>query len=149
VGRKIFINVELTNYASPRDDLPDKVVELVQRHGLHNCVLFSSFNPFALRRAHKLLPGIPLGLLAIPGIGGAWARSWPGRFVPYQALHPEVGDTTSKLIQQQHQKGHRVHVWTVNMLEKMQQLFEWQVDGIFTDDPLRAQQIWNIKPHDP
>jgi glycerophosphoryl diester phosphodiesterase len=52
-----------------------------------------------------------------------------------------VGDTTPKLIQKQHKKGNRVHVWTVNAPEKMQQLFEWKVDGIFTDDPLLAQQV--------
>ena len=34
VGRKIFINVEITNYATPFDDLPQKVVEIVRRHGL-------------------------------------------------------------------------------------------------------------------
>lgn len=141
VGNKIIINVELTNYSSPRDDLPDKVIELVQRHGLQNSVLFSSFNPLALCRAHKISPDLPLGLLAIPGIGGVWARSWSGRFVPHQALHPEVGDTTMNLIQRQHKLGHRVHVWTVNASEKMRQLFEWKVDGIITDDPLLAQQI--------
>jgi len=141
VGQKIVINVELTNYASPRDDLADKVVECIQRYGLQNSVLLSSFNPLALRRAHKLKPEIPLGLLALPGIQGAWARSWLGRFVPYRALHPEMGDTTAKLLQRQHKKGYRVHVWTVNAPERMRQLFEWEVDGIFTDDPLLARQV--------
>jgi len=141
VGREIFINIELTNYASPRDNLSYKVVELVKRFGMNNNVLFSSFNPLAIRWAHKLLPDIPLGLLAMPGIGGIWARSWPAKFVPHQALHAEVGDTTPKLIRKQHKKGHRVHVWTVNAPEKMQQLFEMKVDGIFTDDPLLARQV--------
>ncbi len=140
IGQKIFINVELTNYASPRDDLPYKVAELVTRYGLKNNVLFSSFNPLAIRRAYKLIPDIPFGLLALPGIGGFWARSWFARFIPHQALHAEVGDTTPKLIQKQHKKGKRVYVWTVNAPEKMQQLFEWKVDGIFTDDPLLARQ---------
>jgi len=29
IGQKIFINIELTNYASPKDDLPLKVAEIV------------------------------------------------------------------------------------------------------------------------
>jgi glycerophosphoryl diester phosphodiesterase len=141
MGRKVFINIELTNYASPRDDLPDKVAELVLRYGLQNSVLFSSFNPMALRRIHRHIPDVPLGLLALPGFWGAWARSCLGKWVPYQALHPAVGDTSLKLIQKQHQRGYRVYVWTVNTPVKMQQLFEWEVDGIFTDDPPLAQQL--------
>ncbi|MFN2235314.1 MAG: glycerophosphodiester phosphodiesterase [Anaerolineales bacterium] len=141
VGRKIFINVEITNYASPCDDLPNSVVELVRRHGLQESVLFSSFNPLALRKANKLLPEVPIGLLALPGIQGAWARSWPGRFVPHQALHPEMQDTTLNLINKQHRLGRRVHVWTVNSADNMRTLFNWKIDGIFTDDPLLAQQI--------
>lgn len=141
VGQKIFINVELTNYASLRDDLPEKVVALVRRYGLQNRVLFSSFNPLALRRAYKLIPTVPLGLLAAPGISGAWARSWLGKLVPYQALHPEMQDTTLKLVQRQHQQGKQVNVWTVNAAAEMQQLFEWGVDGIMTDDPILAYQL--------
>ena len=141
VGTKIFINVEITNYASLFDELPEKVVALVKKHDLQKSVLFSSFNPIALRRAHKLLPEVPLGLLAFPGFAGAWARSWLGRWVPYQALHPDVESVDPKLIRRQHQRGNRVYIWTVNKAIKMQKLFEWGVDGIFTDDPPLAQQI--------
>jgi glycerophosphoryl diester phosphodiesterase len=141
VGKKIFINIELTNYASVFDDLPQKVVDLVRQHNLQERVLFSSFNPIALRRAHKLLPNVPLGLLALPGFAGTWARSRLGRWVPYQALHPDIESTTPKLIQRQHQQGSHVYAYTVNEVAKMQQLFEWGVDGIFTDDPPLAQKI--------
>lgn len=142
VGQKIFINIELTNYASPRDLLPDKVAELIKRHNLQSQVMFSSFNPLALRRAHKLLPENFLGLLTPAGIAGVWARSWLGSWlVPYGALHPELKDVTVKLIARQHTRGRRVHTWTVNKPEDMAQLFQWGVDGIFTDDPLLAQKI--------
>jgi glycerophosphoryl diester phosphodiesterase len=141
VGDKLFINVELTNYASPRDSLPYKVVELVTQYNLQKTVLFSSFNPLALWKVQKLLPEVPVGLLALPGFRGAWARSRFGNIVPHQALHPEVSDTDLYMIKFQHRRGCRVHVWTVNMQEKMRQLFKWGVDGIFTDDPLLAQEV--------
>jgi glycerophosphoryl diester phosphodiesterase len=141
VGKKIFINIELTNYASVFDELPNKVAQLVQKHGLKDSVMFSSFNPLALRRAHKQLPEVALGLLALPGLPGVWARSFLGRWVPYQALHPDFSSTTRHLIEKQHQHGSRVFVWTVNEAEKLQQLFEWGVDGVFTDDPPLAQKI--------
>ena len=76
VGYGILINVELTNYASPTDPLPEKVAGLVRKFGLEKRVLFSSFNPLALVRIRRILPEVPVGLLALPGLDGAWARSW-------------------------------------------------------------------------
>lgn len=141
VGRQILINVELTNYLSPKDSLPDKVAELVSRHNIAQHVMFSSFNPLALRRIHRQLPDVPLGLLAFRGRGGAWARSRLGRWVPYQALHPAAIDTCPRLIQQQQARGFRVHTYTVNTAEDMQRFFEWGVDGIFTGDVPLARRV--------
>ncbi len=141
VGPVLYINVELTNYASPTDPLPDKVAELVRKYQLEDRVLFSSFNPLALFRIQKLLPDSPAGLLALPGRGGAWARSWLGRLVPHQSLHPEQGDVTPALIRRVHRSGRKIFVWTVNEPEVMRRMFAWEVDGIFTDDPVLARQV--------
>lgn len=142
VGKNIFINIELTNYASVRDELPIKVANLVRKHGLEDSVLFSSFNPLALRKVHQLLPKTPIGLLALPGFAGAWARSFLGRWiVPYQAIHPEVRNTNSNLINRNQKRGKRVYAWTVNDPENLRELFKMGVDGVITDDPPLAQQI--------
>ena len=142
VGRQVFINIELTNYASPKDQLPDKVAELIIKFDLQDGVMFSSFNRYALQRAKQLLPAVPLGLLALPGIIGAPARGWLGRqWVAYQALHPALVDATPGLISKAHQRGHRVHVYTVNKREDMLRLFQHGVDGIFTDDPPLAFDV--------
>ncbi|HLE14252.1 MAG TPA: glycerophosphodiester phosphodiesterase family protein [Anaerolineales bacterium] len=142
IGHQTFINVELTNYNSPFDQLPEKVVELVKRHRMSTHVLFSSFHPLVLRRIHRLLPEIPVGFLALPGRSGALARSRIGKLiVPYQAIHPELSDATYSLINRAHQAGHIVNVYTVNREEDMRQLFNLEVDGIFTDDPLLARQV--------
>lgn len=140
-GQQLFINVELTNYASLFDALPDKVAGLVKEHNLSQRVIFSSFNPIALLRIHRLLPETPVGLLALPGKSGAWARSWPGRIVPYQALHPALNDVTPGLVGKCHRLGKRVFVWTVNQVEDMRRLMEMEVDGIFTDDPVNARTV--------
>lgn len=141
VGRVSFINVELTNYESPRDPLAEEVANTVKRHNLADRILFSSFNPLVLRRIHRLLPTVPLGLLALPAGAGAWARSVLGRWwVPFQAIHPEIGDITPQLVQGCHRRGHRVHTYTVNQVEPMMACFRLGVDGIFTDDPPLAIQ---------
>jgi glycerophosphoryl diester phosphodiesterase len=142
VGHKTFINVELTNYASPKDDLPDRVVELVKHHRLEKRILFSSFNYRALRKTMQLLPEVPIALLASAGPSGWWARSWFGRMiVPYEALHPELSDITPALVAAAHRRGHRLNVYTVNLPDDMLRLFNMGVDGIFTDDPQLARKV--------
>jgi len=138
VGQKLYINVELTNYASPRDALPQKAAELVRIHNLDKNILFSSFNLIALWRVKRLLPEVPIGLLIHPRAIGSWAYSWTGSLLKYEALHPAVNDVNPELVSKLHAKQKRIHVWTVNQPEVMQTLFQMGVDGIFTDDPLTA-----------
>ncbi len=141
LGQKIFINVELKNYASPFDDLPKKVASLAKKHNLAKRMLCSSFNPLALRRINRLLPDTPVGLLTLPGFGGALIRSTLVSWIPHQALHPPLQDATRHLINQQHLRGRRVYVYTVNHPKDIANLYQWNVDGIFTDDPLLARQV--------
>ena len=141
VGQRIFINVELTNYAAPTDDLPEKVAVLVKRHKLGGRVLFSSFNPLALIRVRRQLPDTPVGLLAWSDWKGAWARGWVGRRIGYNSLHPYLEDVTAELVSKVHQRDRKLITWTVNKSEDMQRLFQLGVDGIFTDDPVLARQV--------
>lgn len=141
VGQRTLINVELTNYSTPRDRLVDTVCALVQKHRLQERVLFSSFFAPNLTRARGLLPEVPRGLLAIDGFLGSWARSFGFAFGKYQALHPYLKDVTSQQVRRVHRLGRRIHVWTVNAAEDMDRLFHWGVDGIFTDDPQLALEM--------
>ncbi|MBN2549994.1 MAG: hypothetical protein JXB15_12600 [Anaerolineales bacterium] len=147
VGQLTYINIELTNYASIWDALPEKVAELVNQHQLSQRVLFSSFNPVALQRIRRLVPDAPIGLLAIKGASGAWARSMLSRVLPYNSLHPEKSDVTPSLVQNAHKRGQKVFVYTVNRQEDMIQLFQMGVDGIFTDDPVLARQVVQSMDH--
>jgi glycerophosphoryl diester phosphodiesterase len=138
VGRKKLINIELTNYSTPGDGLVQKVCELIRRHQVQDQILFSSFFAANLRKASRTLPEIPRALLAMPGLRGAWARSFGFMFGNYQALHPHISDADRQQVQRIHRLNRRVHVWTANSREEVTQLREWNADGIFTDDPQLA-----------
>ncbi len=140
-GKKTFINVELKNDTSPMDRLPEKVAEIVKKHNLADRVMFSSFNPIALIRIRRILPEIPIGLLADTGNKGAWARSWIGTFLHYQSLNPDMVDVDRRLVEHTHRRGRSILVYTVDQPEDMRRLFQLGVDGIFTDDPLTARRI--------
>jgi glycerophosphoryl diester phosphodiesterase len=141
LGKRMFVNVELTNYNTPGDHLVESVCMLVKKFGLQKQVLFSSFFASNLSKARGLLPEVPRGLLAFTGLLGAWARSFGFAFGKYQALHPHLKDVTPQQVQRVHRLRRRVHVWTVNTAEDMRRLFHWGVDAIFTDDPQLAVQV--------
>jgi glycerophosphoryl diester phosphodiesterase len=138
MGKDKLINIELTNYSTPRDGLVDRVCELIQRHNNQAQIIFSSFFPSNLKRAAQLQPEISRGLLAMPGIAGIWARSFGFMFGDYQALHPHISSVSREQIQRAHRLKRRVHVWTANSPEEITRLKDWNVDGIFTDDPATA-----------
>ncbi len=140
VGKQTFIMVELKNSLTPRDALPEHVAALVKEYALESSILLSSFNPIALRRVARLLPGVPLGLLTFGGRKGAWYRSWVGGFVPHQVLQPAWKDANRALINRNHQRGYQVIPYVVNDRVVMQDLFSAGVDGIITNDPPLAIQ---------
>lgn len=141
IGKRAFINVELTNYSTPRDALVEKVVELVKRHGLQKRILFSSFFASNLKKAAALLPETPRGLLARGGLLGLWARSFGFNFGDYSALHPYITDVTAQEVQRVHRLHRMINVWTANKEGEVRRLISWGVDGIITDDPALAVKV--------
>jgi glycerophosphoryl diester phosphodiesterase len=141
VGRDLLVNIELTNYASLLDQLPEKVATLISRLGLEDRVIISSFSPINLVRFRRKLPGVRLGLLTMTGFSGKLARSFLGRWIPSDALHPHYSNTTPDLVNAWQRRGKQVNVWTVNQTEEMVRLANLRVDGIITDDPALARQV--------
>lgn len=135
VGKKLLINVELTNYATPFDGLVHEVAKLVKKHRLQERVIFSSFFPTNLVIARQLLPSVPRGQLMLEGNSGWWQRA-AASLMALDAEHPFSEDVTANSVKRAHSKGRRIHVWTVNDPTEMRRLRSLGVDGIFTDDPI-------------
>jgi glycerophosphoryl diester phosphodiesterase len=140
VGNRLYINVELTNYATPGDGLVPKVVDLVKKHNLQKRILFSSFFARNLKMTRSLLPEVPRGLLCMRGFGGSWGRTFAWRG-DYFALHPYYTDVDPGLVRRVQAAGKRVHVWTVNPEEDLKRMIGLGVDAIITDDPVLTLRI--------
>jgi len=143
VGQQIFINVELTNYASKNDDLVQKVVALVKANKMEDRVLFSSFLPRNLVKAHELLPQAPVAILCLEAIPGILSRSFAMMKISPKIIHPFLLDVNGRTVKKEHERGRRVHVWTVNADSDLRRMIKVGVDGIFTDDPMKARKILN------
>lgn len=141
VGGKLKINVELTNYSSPQDGLPEKALALVQEYHLEDSVLFSSFLLSNLAAVRRVWPEAPVGILADPGIKGLRNRSKLSREISPDYLHPYFLDVSRRLVEREKAAGRLLNVWTVNSLIVMRKLIRFGVAGIITDDPLLGLKI--------
>lgn len=141
LGGQFLINVELTNYDTPRDQLTEKVIDLIVQMGLKNSTILSSFNARNLLKAESLEPAIPRGLLTLPGLPGIPYRGWLGKRYHYDALHPYHKDVNARMVNRLHAAGKKVNVWTVNKPEDLRRMRDLGVDMVICDDPADAREV--------
>jgi glycerophosphoryl diester phosphodiesterase len=132
---RLLVNVELKGLNLSSVGLEAPVVEVVRRFGMEKKVLFSSFNPFTLRRLRSLAPDIPAGLLCPRNLPIYLRRAWLAPFAPHQARHPHFALVDEQLVRWCRARKLRVNVWTVNEPAEMKRLIALGVDGIITDAP--------------
>ena len=132
---KMLVNVELKDISPSGVGLEAPVVEVVRKYGMEKKVLFSSFNPFTLRRIRPHARDIPSGLLVAHDLPIQLRRAWLAPFTPHEARHPDAEMTDERLVKWCHARKLRVNVWTVNEPVEMKRLIALGVDGIITDVP--------------
>jgi len=140
-GKRAIINVELKNFSTPFDNLAEKVCEVVRRHTMQKNVLFSSFLPWNLWKAARILPEVPCGLITAKGWRGVLVRSFVFYFGNYYALHPFLDSVTPQQVHRVHRLKRKINVWVVNREDDIQRLHNWGVDGFLTDEPEMAFRI--------
>ncbi len=142
VGDRLLLNIELTNYDAPWDDLPYRVAALLQAWGRPERVWVSSFNPLALARCRRACPGIALGYLVSPRPASVLVYRLVGRHLTHAALHPHRSLVDTAWVRAAHIAGRRVFPYTVNAYGELRRLLQraW-VDGLFTDRPDVALKV--------
>ncbi len=140
VGDRLLLNIELTNYASPFNELPDIVVHIIRKYRIKDRVLISSFNPKALHRVRTIEPEIQCGLL-IKSSEPKWLRRLLRIFVAHDAVHPGFDLLDQREMEEFRHSERRVFVWTVNLYEDVVEMLRLGVDGIITDDPESVRKI--------
>ena len=142
-GGKLLINVELVNYNEGDERiLADKVGEMIDEYGLRESVIISSFRFNNLVYMKDKHPDVQCGLLAYPKLKGFIARNLLNHSLSVDALHPYSEDINEALVRKEHQCGRKVRAWTVNDPKEIIRLYKIGVDGIYTDNPAEARQIY-------
>lgn len=151
-----LINIEIKSSEFwGRSGIEAACVRLVREAQAEGRVLFSSFNPFALRRLAKIAPDIPRALLVTnePHESNKLylRKMWLGFWARPHLLHIDHRDLTPDKAEGFSNRGLRVVTWTVNEPERARRLIEMGVasvisDVIFTDEHagIAAEEIRTV-----
>lgn len=143
VGHDLILNIELTNYTTPRDALPEIVADTVEKHNMTERVFFTSFHPRTVSRIAKRLPNVPRGLLLLPTFAGKISHFVFGKLLPLQTINPEFQLVSPGFVKKAHQRERKVFPYTINAKDDILSALMAGVDGIITDDPILAQKVRN------
>ncbi|EAP5222100.1 glycerophosphoryl diester phosphodiesterase, partial [Salmonella enterica] len=95
-------------------------------------LIVSSFNYLILHEIKKQRPKTKVAcLFEAHTLYDDWKSiiEWCGA----EYIHPENKELTESMIQKFKSENLKINVWTVNDLGRANELFNWGVDGIFTD----------------
>lgn len=134
---KLNVNIELkgiTGKNGPRlgKSLIRQLTDLMPRFDSDIEILFSSFNIPLLKAVQEALPNYPRAVLYEKC---AFYEDWRMilDFCDTKILHLEDVNLTESIIQTIKDEGYTLNVFTVNENDRVNQLFRWGVDGVFTD----------------
>lgn len=129
----VVINLELKNSEIFYEGLEEKVLRLAEEKGVESRMIYSSFNHYSMRKIRKLLPSARTALLYSEGFMDI--GEYAGRNGAY-AVHPSLKNMEYPevdIVRECHDKGVRVHVWTVNKKADIEKMRRMGVDAVITD----------------
>jgi glycerophosphoryl diester phosphodiesterase len=141
----LTVNIEIKNLPGEpgfdaEEGLAREVVALVTASGRTSVVVVSSFWPDTLVAVREAGPELATGLLVTrwfeptEAVDAAVARGCT-------ALHPSIDLVSAALVDQAHDAGLSVAVWTVNDRDRIGAMAELGVDTVITDDVAMALTV--------
>lgn len=135
------INVELKTSVVPYD-IEEKVHELTVEMGMEERVIYSSFSHASIMKMQQYVTKEQTAFLFCDG----WldVASY-GKAHGVHAMHPDMTYLElEKMVQECHEKGMKVHVWTVNEEEHALRLRDMGVDAIITNHPGKMRELYYL-----
>lgn len=134
----IMINIEFKNGVIDYNGLEEKVIDLVEKFGVTNRVIFSSFNHYSIVKCKKIAPHIETAALFMEGIFEPWDYA---KRIGANAIHPYHLAAKPEIIKQSQLADISVRPFTVNNENLIKNLIEQKCSGIITDYPERAVNL--------
>ena len=132
-GGRIKFNIEL-KYNKHTENLAQSVADLIEKYGLQDDCVITSTKKAALRAMKEAMPDIPCGYILSASIGKYYDLDCADFF------SIDINSVTKSSLSKCHKVGKSVNAWTVNDTDSIQKMIALGVDGIITDDPLKARE---------
>ncbi|OED46067.1 glycerophosphoryl diester phosphodiesterase [Endozoicomonas sp. (ex Bugula neritina AB1)] len=133
---QLNLNLELKSCRTKQlnDALIAGVVEGLKKLDSDRELIVSCFNHLVLSHFKQAMPEVEVACLFEKAT--LW-EDWPAimEMVGANTIHPENEGLTQDSVRSMKEHGYNVHVWTVNDRARINELFNWGVDGVFTDLP--------------
>ncbi len=126
----------------------DRFLKIVQEFDTADHTLVASFTGDTIDEVREAYPGIasfkPVDAMVFTilnkvGLGGAFQSTSQAFEIPRRLGSMNIVD--ERYIRNAHEHNVKVHVWTINDVEDMQDLIDIGVDGIMTDYPARLMRL--------
>ncbi|RUS47389.1 glycerophosphodiester phosphodiesterase [Cohnella sp. AR92] len=117
--------------------LADEVVRLVKEAGIEQDVRIQSFDGDSLKRIREIDPEIKIGRILYFALGSLSSMD-----VDFYTIEKVM--LTDAFVNRAHADGREVWVWTVNERQDMKEVLKFQIDGMITDYPEKAQSLIGV-----
>lgn len=133
---QINVILDMKDYGN-HDILVPKVVSLIEALEMEDSVTIQSFNSTILNLTRGLNPEISVGQIMFYSSGDL-----TGLDVDFYTIKDSM--LTKTFVDNAHALEREVWVWTVNSLVNLNEVLRYDIDGIITDYPERAQSVRSL-----
>lgn len=116
------------------------VVDVITKQKIDGRSIIQSFDVRALQAVKEIAPNMPLALL-VSAAGPPQANIDKLGFTP-NTYSPNFSLVNEELIHFCREKGMRIVPWTVNEIADLEKMAKFDIDGIISDYPDRAVQVF-------
>lgn len=130
---KVKLIIELKSYG-PGEKLARQVITLIEQFGMVQDCYIQSFDRQTLQQIRQLNPNIRIGQILYFAVGDLSLLD-----VDFYTIEQVM--LTEQFVKRAHKNGREVWVWTVNNKRNLKEVLKFEIDGIITDYPARAQSM--------
>lgn len=133
------VNIEMKTGIIWYPDIEQKTIDIVEKCGMKDRVVYSSFNHYSIQKLKKLDPQAETGYLYSDVMIDVEKYAKAGGV---DALHPAVYHLLmADFLKRYKESGLKVRVWTVNKKEWMEQFIREDLEAVITNYPDVALKV--------
>lgn len=133
--KSLVTNIEIKTFPYYYPSIEEKTIDLIDKFGMRDRIIFSSFNWMSIERVATLARDIPRGLLMegfrLQNMGSIIRKNG------HSYYHPDCRLVDKAMVDELHANSVGINVWTVDEVEDMKRFIALGVDGIITNRPDR------------